>query len=553
MEHASYGFPSHLVLLLEAGLLVPAALAWRCWPERLAAAARAVLSPFDRLGRWRRVATFAMLAAVGNAGVCALYGPPIPRVSDELGYLLAADTLSHGRLANPPPPHPALVGRHALSSPSYAAKYPIGQGALLALGQLLGSPVIGLWLGAALLCGAAVWCFDGWLRPPTATAAALLLLLRLGIGSYWNQSYWGGSLAAAGGLLLYGGLGWIRRERHLEGAAAAGGGGALLILTRPFEGLLAALPALAWLAAVLWKMRTAGRRRLVGSSIALPVLLALGVTAAHDRAVTGDALLLPHVLFERTHTIAPEWVWSRFDAATGTTVYVDRPRTPGDNRGWWRRSLRYLAGRMARIAYFALGVAMVPVLVLAPRCRDPRWRLSVLACAAVLAGNAVVDEYHPHYSAPLLAPLYLAAFLALDGLGREPGKRSTLAWGAVLAALATSLVTAAVQLPAHRPDAVQPSYRMQQARERLAAAGGRHLVMTPDAQDLVFNGADLVDAPVLWAAPADAEDWRELKALFPDRQVWWFDPTARPPLVRESEHRRSEAINPPDAPPPAPS
>jgi hypothetical protein len=499
------------------------------------------------------VALFATLAAIANAGVCAIYGPPIPRVTDEYGYLLTADTLSHGRLANPPPPHPALTGRHALSSPTYASKYPIGQGALLALGQWLGSPVIGIWLGAALLCGAAVWCFDGWLGKPAATAAALLLLLRVGVGSYWNQSYWGGSLAAAGGLLLYGGLGWMRRGRHLEGAAAAGCGGALLILTRPFEGLLASLPALAWLGACLWKSRGAGRRTLLaGACVALPAVLALGVTALHDRAVTGDALLLPHVHFERSHALAPEWVWSRFDAATGTSSWVDRPRKPHDHHGWWWRSLRHLFGRMARISYFALGLSLAPVLVLVPCLRDPAWRLAALACLAVLAGNAVVEVYFPHYSAPLLAPLYLATFLSVEALARKP-RRSALAWGAVLAALASSLATAVVQAPAHRPDRVQPSDRMQQVRTRLAAEAGRHLVMTPTWQDLVFNGADLADAPILWAAPENDQDWSELEALYPDRTVWWFDPTAEPSLIRGEKHRRPPTVSPPDAPPPAPS
>src|SRR6266849_4319275 len=76
------------------------------------------------------------------------YPVPVPRVADEFGHLLVADTLLQGRLANPEHPlRQHLATMYVLQSPTYASIYPIGQGALLALGRILtGVP----WAGVCL-------------------------------------------------------------------------------------------------------------------------------------------------------------------------------------------------------------------------------------------------------------------------------------------------------------------------------------------------------------------------------------------------------------------
>ena len=129
--------------------------------------------------------------------------------------------------------------------PTYMSMYFPAQGLILAAGKVLfGHPWFGLLLVNAFMCAALCWMLQAWLPPVWALLGGVIAILRIGLFSYWINTYSGaGSIACLGAALVLGALPRItRRGARPRDCILLAIGIAILGLSRPFEGLLLCLP-----------------------------------------------------------------------------------------------------------------------------------------------------------------------------------------------------------------------------------------------------------------------------------------------------------------------
>ena len=541
-------------IALAAGLLAVALAAaqfrsrWLGWWE----------GPLARLARrkWLAILVAALAPLLLRAILLPWFPAPEPRCDDEFSFLLGADTLAHGRLANPQ--HPFWVhfeSVHILVRPVYASAFPMAQAAALAVGKaLFGHWWAGVWLGVALMCGAICWMLQGFLPPRWALLGALLVALRLGVSSYWMNSYWGGAVAAAGGALVLGALVRIMRAPDWRHAAAMGLGLAVLANSRPFEG--AVFGAVIGVVLLAWMLGRSGPSRgMAWRAIVLPLAAVLALTGAgmgfYFARITGKPWLAPYVLYRNTATMAPHFLWQS-----------PRPQPLFNNRelrhfylGWEMNA--YLHARQAPLhdlkektgAYWRLyfgPLLTIPLVALPFLWRDRKGRRLLLMGAAFSLALVGQVWHNAHYAAPATGLAVLIVLMGMRRLRLWRWRRRPvglcLVRGLPVACAAMLVVQVlAARLPADV--AGQGSWRwpalvgVERARilGQLERSGGKHLVFVRYAarrdpgNEWVHNDADIDHSPVVWARELDRTGNANLIRYFEGRRVWLVEPEAAPP------------------------
>jgi hypothetical protein len=545
-------------------------------PPALRATVRRLTRLADR--RWLAVLLVGLAGTLGSVATTLVFGWPEPNFQDEYSYLLMADTFAHGRLTNPP--HP--LWQHfetfqIIQQPTYQSKYPVAQGLVLALGQVLtGHPIVGVWLSMGLACAALCWMLQAWFPPRWALLGAALMTVRLVCSQhaaasedmtwgYWGRGYFGGAPAALGGALLYGALPRLTKTPRVGLALTMGVGLALLANSRPFEGLVVSLPA----AAVLLGWLIGKRRPSLGvalGKVVLPLGLVLALTGAamafYNYRVTGSPLTMPYQVHENTYAANPVFVWqapkptpeyrhadlARFWAGWVRDLY-ERHQQPAD-------MARLALVKWTQIILCYLGVwLLIAVAAVRPALRDGRVRLALTTCGLLLLAQTQIYCYCPHYAAPAAG---LFAVLAVAGLRRlrlwrvhdRPSGR-VLVRG--IALCYPVLVVLTVLAEPRIPDDATHLLRARLLHQ-LESDGDRHLVVVRyynprprglGHEDWVWNEADIDASRVVWAREMGPAEDRRLLDHYLDRRAWLLEVEVDKQSYRLTPHPlRQEAPGP---------
>jgi hypothetical protein len=527
-------------------LLVPIfLLAWRSRGSRRSRRRSKLATAFAAFARRRylALASVGMLALLLRAALLPMHPVPEPGIVDEFSYLLAADTFLSGRVANSSHPLWQCLENHmVVSSPVYVSKYPPAQGLVLAAGILLGRhPWVGVWLSVGAMCAAIVWMLQGWVPPRWALLGGLLAMLRIAVGSYWIDAYWGGAVSAIGGALLYGALPRLMRRRRIRDGLIFGIGIAILANSRPYEGLLAAALAVLTLALWAFRKRRAAIRPL--APVAVMVLLTASAVLAYNAKTTGSPFRMPYQVHEAQYSGTPLFWFQKlrphpiyrhermraFWVDWGRFVYTDNFR-----KGLLLASL----GKIEKLRAFFLGPMLSVCLLALPwALRSRRLRPAFIGLGVVLGGLLLEIDAVPHYAASAAAVLYLLVIQCLRQM-RAAGN-AFFAVGRAIPVLFAFTVIFMYSLEVHgerflREDMswcfVKPGnvYRAR-IMEKLNRAEGQHLVLVHYPKDIryhvewIYNRADIDSSKVVWAWADDLGCSESLTRYYPSRHAWLLD------------------------------
>jgi hypothetical protein len=478
---------------------------------------------FGALARRKRLAIVAVGVATIVLRLAMLPWMPVPEpwVQDEFSYLLAADTFVRGRLANPTHPMWAFFDTfHVLQHPTYASIYAPAQGAVLALGKLLGEPWIGVLLSTAVMCMAITWALQGWVPAEWALLGGILVMCRLGLFGYWMNSYWGGSVPAAGGALVIGALPRIFRENRPRDAAICGIGAGILANSRPFEGFVFCLPIAVsilwwWLCGAAKERRTRLRQAILPLAVALAI--PVGFLAYYNARVTGSATMFPEMVEARNKVVAPIFVWQH---AKPQRAYANQQFEDFYNQEAqvfhvpaWKKGAIFWAFFVGP----ALTVGLLAVFWLFP---DPVVRLLMVQFALSGLGLCMVTYFFPHYAAPLVATLMVLVTLGLYELRQF---RLVVGVAVVFGILSGPISVGSTTYLSSDP--------FRRATERqLEAQPGDHLVLVSygerhdPSSEYTYNAADIDRARIVWARLVPGQNLTPLLSYFRNRDVWVFRP-----------------------------
>ncbi len=554
-EAALFVYP--IAVAIQWELVFLAALAIWLAPKAFGARLRPLRAAFDRLANHRgaSIALCGILPVAIRLALLGIYPVPEPSIHDEFSHLLLADTLVHGRLTNPP--HPMwqhFESIHIIQQPTYNSMYPPGQGAFLALGEwLFHEPWIGVLLSVGLMFAAMCWMMQAWLPARWALFGTLLAILAFGVTTLWMNSYMSGAVSGIGGALVLGAVRRLRQRARVRQSILLGVGMVLLMNTRPFEGAVLTLAALALLALSLWR---SGAQQVSWTRIIVPagLILSAGLifTGYYNWRVTGSPVRMPYEVNRDTYG------WPENLGFLPAKQVTFRHRVLRDMYkkeiahhsiySSWQAFLDSLDVRaFENWSFFCGPVLTIPLLLLPRVFLDRRTRPLVVILAVILGLNLFQMVLYAYHLGPIIPALFAIVaqgarhvYVLLSRTRRARGMAFVLLLPLCVSVASTLKLEAAdLGIPLTYWEHGVEAHREARAyiQEWLSRRPGKQLVIvhyssnhSPD-QEWVYNGADIDHSKVVWAREMDAKSDAQLIGYFKDREVWLLNADSYPQRV----------------------
>ncbi len=538
------------------------ALFWR--PERIWEFTKPFVGYFERISESRiKSIVFVALLAFASYGLFALcFRFPYPSVTDEFGYLLTADTFLNQRLTNPTHPFwKHFEHFHIFQHPTYNSKYPVGQAVALAVGKLLtGYTIIGVWMSGAAACVAVWWMLRGWFSPRWALFGAVITVYNP-IIFFWSQNYWGGHIATIGGSLTLGAVLRITARPKVIDAVIFAVGLSILSNSRPYEGLLFALPLSIFLLFSFFRNRDSQNNiSNFLTKILLPISLVLILNSSwlayNNYRVTGNYLKLPYMEYSEQYDYIPLFLFQK----TGKPKDYDNIAFKyyfGFIANWQKQKTESLYSIIrtifARIIIFYVSFMLSPILLflflwsLISKNNDKRWLYLKFFLLLFTIGIALSNYFSPHYAAPAYGLFIILLLGNLRNLWHSENKRISgrLVVLLVPVCLLTGIILFGTLYITKRNFANDNGEQRAAIEAALKNEGGRHLIFVdpylPGSQILslgnasvyVYNEADIDNSKIVWAHQLNPIDDARLMDYLGDRKVWLLklDKDEKPQLL----------------------
>lgn len=548
---SAVGFaPADWLLAFLTALLLAAVFVWRPGVQRA----------YEALAQ--RTRTCMLLLFVLPIALRLLLLPhhpaPVPEVYDEFSHLLVADTLLHGRLANPAHAmHQFFETFFVLQQPTYSSIYPLGQGLVLALGRLLsGIPWTGVLIIDGAFCAACYWMLRGWVAPGWALLGGLIAVIEFGPLSQWMNSYWGGAFAATGGCLMLGSLPRLHGYGRPRDAVFLGLGFGMHMLARQFESVLLLISVVLFF---LPDWFQAKHRQIILRSAAfafaavLPVALLILV---QNKAVTHNWFTLPEQLSQYQYGVPAALTIEK-------NVVPHVPLTPQQELDYRAQALthgpgtdtvrKFLLRLEYRVRYYRffflppLYIALIAFLFALPEGRF-WWVAATLLLFAL--GTNLFPYLLVHYLAGITCLFVLVSIVGFEKLSRLRIRGSNVGFDIVrvlvvlcfaefmtwytLHLFETPFAYSVLQYETWDAINYARPTRRQQVQAELARIPGQLLVFVHYSphhvyqDEWVWNRADIDASRIVYARDLGPDEDEKLIHYYPNRKVLLLEPDLYP-------------------------